>query len=273
MNRPNARRGVPDLKLERFLLGELPPEDMERLRSALRDDPALCERLEALRQSDQEIHSHYPPAWMSRQILRKRDRLAGAPPARLRSLSGFWPLSTLAVAAVLLIVVVLPRMLSHDNGAPADRGAYSGMRVKGLRPYLAFYRKTEGGVERLREGDLVREGDLLQVVYHAAGRRYGVILSSDGRGAVTRHLPDVGGHAAALKAGQPDSLKFAYQLDDAPLQERFYFVTAAAPFEVETVLKAIHQIGTSNQRAGEDSLDLPGTFDQFIFTLKKGARR
>ena len=49
---------------------------------------------------------------------------------------------------------------------------------------------------------------------------YGAIISVDGRGAFTQHLPLKGEFAVPLVAR--DTLDFAYELDDAPHWERFY---------------------------------------------------
>jgi hypothetical protein len=64
--------------------------------------------------------------------------------------------------------------------------------VKGLTPQVLLYRRAAAGVERLLPGGVVREHDVLQLAYQAAGRHHGVIVSIDGRGTVTRHLPATG---------------------------------------------------------------------------------
>ena len=89
----------------------------------------------------------------------------------------------------------------------------------------------------------------MQLTYQAAGRPFGVILSIDGRGAVTVHHPRDGRQAARLVPGQEVRLSSAYRLDDAPGWERFVLVTAEVPFDVAPVVEAAGQPGRE-RRAG-----------------------
>ena len=66
----------PDWKLERFLLGELDPDEMEMIRREIEKDPDLENRLEAFRQSDKEILERYP-AQMMEQRIRAKVRKSG----------------------------------------------------------------------------------------------------------------------------------------------------------------------------------------------------
>jgi hypothetical protein len=142
-----------------------------------------------------------------------------------------------------------------------------------MRPRLLLFRKAPAaGVERLVPGSLAHDRDLLQVVYQAAGRSHGVILSVDGRGTVTRHLPVTGMQAAPLQAGPAVPLGLAYQLDDAPGFERFYFVTADAPFAVEVVEEAVRR-QPDHGLTGEGHLYLPPALDQFTFVLRREPSR
>jgi len=81
----------------------------------------------------------------------------------------------------VLAVLVGPPLLGPGDG-PGDR-------VKGLEPTLLLFRKTPEGSEPLKDGAAARAGDLIRIGYRAAGQRWGVIVSVDGRGVVTRHLP------------------------------------------------------------------------------------
>lgn len=143
------------------------------------------------------------------------------------------------------------------------------IRYKGFLPTLQIFRKTDTGAEWLEDGSLAREHDLIQIRYQAAERAYGVIVSMDGRGEITLHLPYDGARSVRLKRGQPDTLDFAYELDDAPRWERFYFITSDVPFEVDTVVQAVRRKFSQDPTAKGDSLRVPDGFDQFIFTLRK----
>lgn len=73
--------------------------------------------------------------------------------------------------------------------------------------------------------------------YVAAGRAHGVIVSIDGRGQVTLHFPADAGAPTALESGRAVPLSHSYELDDAPLFERFMFVTAEAPDDLLAKLR------------------------------------
>ena len=91
---------------------------------------------------------------------------------------------------------------------------------------------TASGAEILQDGEKVGEGDTLQIGYVAAGQAYGVILSVDGRGTVTVHLPSASSVAQPLDQEGIVLMPFAYQLDDAPEFERFFFVTSKEEFDL-----------------------------------------
>jgi hypothetical protein len=132
-------------------------------------------------------------------------------------------------------------------------------REKGLRPQLVVYRKHGGDAERLGAGAGVKAGDLLQLAYVSAGRRFGVIASVDARGTVTPHLPALPGAATALAAHGETRLAHSYELDASPGFERFVFVTADEPFATEVVTRAL-QSGAA---------PLPPAFAIVEITLRK----
>jgi hypothetical protein len=251
---------IPDWKLERYALGELPEEELADIRRALEADDALRQRLEALERSDQEIRDRYSSGWMSHQIRRKLGVQVEAGSESKRSvLSGLRPLVPVA-AAIVVALVALPSFWPDDE-APEE------IRIKGDAA-LVLSRKTETGSERLDEGALARKGDLVLVQYQAAGREFGVILSIDGVGVITRHLPIEGRRAIKLQQGGAVSVGFAYELDDAPHWEKFYFITSDSPFEVDLVMQAA-RAAVKDTTAIDVSLDLPDDFKQSVFVLKK----
>ena len=56
---------------------------------------------------------------------------------------------------------------------------------------------------------------------------------------LTVHLSGDSGKAAPLTSGRPIALSDAYQLDDAPLFETFYLVTAKDNFDIESVKRSL----------------------------------
>ena len=134
-------------------------------------------------------------------------------------------------------------------------------------PALAVYRKTNTGSETLNDGAIAHRGDLIRLGYRAAGKPYGVILSIDGRGAVTMHLPPNGEQAASLQNEPTVLLDKAYELDDAPRWERFYFVTGETSFLVQPVMDAARRAASSSRP--QPKLELPKGLEQSIFLLQK----
>jgi len=254
---------VGDWELERFRLGELDPHDAVRVSEALERDETLRARLAALDASDAEILGGFPARAMAAAIrARAAHAPAGVAPARRKV--------ALAVAASVVIAgawVLLPR--GPQPGAVAS--APDVTRIKGQEPHLVLYLKTPAGPEPLRNGGVVRPGDTVQVEYVPAGARYGVVVSRDGRGAVTVHL-SAGGQAAALASG-PAALASAYELDDAPAFEEFYFVTARQPFDAELVTDALARMTASRSKGEGTKLDLPPGLAVSTFLLRKDSRR
>lgn len=85
-----------------------------------------------------------------------------------------------------------------------------------------------------------------------------MVASCDAPGAVTWHLPEAPGWAAALVKDGERALAHAYELDASPGFERFVFVTADVPFDGDVVVRNLKQ-GTP----------LPQDFAMWSMTLAK----
>jgi hypothetical protein len=107
----------------------------------------------------------------------------------------------------------------------------------------------------------------VQIFYEAAGRPHGLLFSLDAAGVLTRHLPDSGNTSVPLKQGGRVPLGFAYELDDSPGWERFYFITSDKPFGLESL--PIPVFGWPLPPPPADSLSLPKGLQQNVFTLLK----
>jgi hypothetical protein len=255
-SQPN--RTVPDVLLERFRLGELPERDALELRRRIDSDHALQARLAALEKSDAEILAQHPGSEVARGI---RARLAPeVRPTRVRRVRAIW-LVPVTAALVVAAIGLLPLLESTRRE-----------QLKGAGPALVVYRKTAVGSEVLEPGAIARAGELLRVGYRAAGQRFGVIISVDGRGVVTQHLPATGGEAAALGGEGNVLLDSSFELDDAPGWERFYLVTSNAPFAVATVKAAAALVARAPSVAQPPALRLPRGLAQVVFELRKEPR-
>jgi hypothetical protein len=241
----SERPRVPDWWLERLAAGELPEREARELRERL-ERAGEAARLDALEASSAEILRAHPAAGVVAEVER---RAAAQGLARPRAGRPLWPVLALGGSAALTLMLV--RVLDvqpEPGGAGVDEpSAQSGPRVpgeagaerliaKGLEPYLSIYRRTGASPERLAARARVRAGDTLQLAYVAAGQRFGVVASVDGRGAVTLHLPETSGRAAALDDRGETALPHAFELDATPGNERFVFVTSSAPFDTGAVV-------------------------------------
>ena len=252
MSQDVAEPRLPDIMLERYRLNELPPAEHNQLRERLARDEALRLRLESLDRSDVEIRRTYQPEVF---VTRARERMAARP---ARGLFPAWALPAGLVAATVVLVTILPRL---------GPGQDDGDRLKGSLPGLAVYRKTATGSETLADGAIAHRGDVIRLGYRAAGKPYGVILSIDGRGGVTLHLPPNGEQAVPLENGPTVLLDQAYELDDAPRWDRFYFVTGETSFAVQPIMDAARRAAVNPQLP--PALELPRDLEQSMFQLQK----
>ncbi|HYO70855.1 MAG TPA: ActD-like protein, partial [Archangium sp.] len=170
-----------------------------------------------------------------------------------------------ALAAAALVVLVRPAAGPGVPEPPVEE-----TRVKGLEPRLTVHRQRDGAAEALADGAPAASGDVVQLAYVAAGRAHGVILSVDGRGTVTLHAPESGAGSVPLAPAGTHALPGAYALDDAPGFERFFLVTAEAPFALEEVLAAARSVA-GRPEARTSPLPLSSRYMQASFTLEKSS--
>jgi hypothetical protein len=253
--------GTPDWLVERLALGELDAaaaaDVRRRLAAEGRDADA---ELAALAASSREILEAHPPA-----------RVAAAVRARARTKRPrTWLAALPLVLAGAAAIGLLARPAKHDttDRAPAlEDTIFKGSTDAGAA-VLGVYRHREGGDERLADGAAAARGDLVQLTYRAGAARFGALLSIDGRGQVTMHWPDSAGAAGRLSEKGEVRLPSAYELDDAPAFERFFLVTAEAPFPLASVVDAARALAAKPQ-ATRAPLALPASLHQASLTLEK----
>jgi anti-sigma factor RsiW len=234
--RDGARRiAIPDLTLERYRLGELPSGAMHRVQAALATDPEVRARLASLEEADAAAREAYQPTDLARDIRRRAERTPMGPAATRHLL---W-LVPAAVATAVALVAVRNAAWMPAGGPSTAIESGDEERIKGDEAVLFVYRNTGAGGEPLADGDRARTGDVLRVAYRVSQPAFGMIVSVDGRGVVTRHLPEQGEHAVALGTGGTVFLNDAFELDDAPAVERFYFVCARQPFAIGPVAETV----------------------------------
>ncbi len=254
----NESNRTPQYLLELAAAGELDPEARRAVLERAARAQGGADPLAALARDDAATLARLSPPQVAAEVSRRAA-------FRRRSRWLFLPILGLAGAAASLVIVPLTR----DPG-PAVSGD-DGVRVKGrASPGLMVHRRTRSGAEMVAPGAPARPGDLLQLGY-VADRRFGVIVSIDGRGRVTRHLPVDGAESAVLTPGREVLLPESFRLDDAPAFERFILVTAERPFDVAHVIDAARAVA-ARPDARDAPLPLPGGLGEASVVVSKEIR-
>ncbi len=262
--------GINDLLLERYLLGELPETEKTAIESALRDNPRLSSRLQTLLESNQDILSRYPVEVMTGRIMQRCLR-SSAPKDRrqIRRLPKILKWTPLLAAACLVFVLMFPdrKPLAIQSGP--DHTIAKGNLGEQNSPRLTIYHKVSAErVIEIKPDSLLRPGDLIQIAYSPGTARYGVILSIDGRGTVTFHHPENPDDDAVLSASNRLLLPNAYELDNAPMFERFFFITSLQPFTGDEILDQF-RLFAKEPEADRLNPPLGDDFSIFSITVKK----
>jgi hypothetical protein len=266
--------------LERYILGELPEEDIQEIRQRATVDPEVLAALENIESSNRAILLRYPPSVVKEKLL---GRMAKAQAGKNTKgwLFGTTPLrrilyvSSVFAAAVILFVIVRPS-LKKEGIRIGPQGGEEYSQAKGAealdlsKTQLLVYRKNKDRVEMLADGSLSKSGDLLQLAYVAAHAPYGIILSIDGRGGVTLHYPPEIGRPTSLTQNKRVLLPNAIELDDAPGFERFFFLSSESPIEVTAIMERARSLAADPGRARVEKLRLPEGIDQSSLIILKG---
>lgn len=253
MSTPRSRAWL----VERAAAGEL--ENAAELLTA-----AEKAEVEALRRENEMILASHPPAAVAEEV-RRRLRLAEAREKRARRSIALVAAPIAAAAAAVVIAALSFDPVSSGSNPAID---VEPTRIKGDRA-LSIHLKKEGRSERLAEGDAIRRGDLLQLAYGAGEKKYGVVVSIDGAGAATLHLPQSAQETSAKLEARETELPFSYELDAAPDFERFFLITADAPFSAEEIFRAAQALASDPNQARSSALRLPAEYFQTSVLLKK----
>jgi len=224
--------------MEQAALGEVPRERLS---------PAERARVAELREQDAEILRQYPAPRVAAEVRRR----ARGP--RSERAVWMWAAAAPAIAAAA-VFVALPE--SEDGASMVEV-----TRLKG--DVLRIYRQTPSGPKPLVDGDQALEGDRLQLVLHLDRTAYVGVVSLDGRGAFTWHLPESPSARVARVPAGVTRLDHSYELDDAPRFERFFAVVSEAPFNAGGVGELLRGRG---EAAGLERLSIQE------LTLRKAGR-
>ena len=243
---------IPDWKLEKYLTGDLPAEEMREIREMEATDEIFAGRVKMLREDNAAILKKLPFEKLSEKIATMPGRSnAGAGNAVRVN----FKLVKLAAAAALVLAVVTVALFSQRslseqgatvlannanmansvNGAQVMEVAMAdqndAVRIKGLSARMEVWKKTGDSAVQMENLGEAREGDEIQLRYAVAEKCFGLLFSMDGNGTITMHM----GHenrAVELEPGKMTTLPFAYKLDNAPKFEKCFFLTSKSEFEL-----------------------------------------
>ncbi len=229
---------IPDWKLEKYLTGDLPAEEMREIRKMEEVDEIFANRVKMLREDNAAILKRLPFEKLSEKIATMPGRSnAGAG----NTVRVNFKLVKLAAAAALVLAVVTvalfsQRSLSEQNTqlmevAMADVSGDDGVRIKGMDSRMEVWKKTGDSAVQMENLGEAREGDEIQLRYAVAEKCFGLLFSMDGNGTITMHMGQEN-RAVELEPGKMTTLPFAYKLDNAPKFEKFFFLTSKDEFEL-----------------------------------------
>jgi hypothetical protein len=265
-----------DYYLERYVLGELPDEEAEKIRRQVSGNPGIEAMLKEIESSNHDILTLYPPLSVKASLITRMNEMQSKP-TRF-SLRRVLYISSALATFLIFLFLILPVILEKTGTEPFDsrpeQSVVKGVPVIDLsQTQLLIFRKIDDQVEMMTDREQAKAGDLLQLAYVAADESHGMILSIDGRGSVTLHFPAEKGGSTELEQRRESFLPNAIELDDAPDFERFFFVTSGSQIDVENVLKRAESLAKDPEQIPQAKLDLPDDLKQCSILILKGEGR
>jgi hypothetical protein len=251
---------ISDLMLERYLLGELPEEQLIKFDRIKKEDPEIRSRIDKIKESDLEIQEKYPSRDIAAEIKRRYNNSEAGAGNDVRAFKPvyrrFMLPSALVAAAAVVLFFVLPvikppvgDVVINDTGTT---------RIKSTDTRIYLYRKNNNEIEMLKNGSSAGKGDLLQIAYSSFKDDYGIILSIDGNGYVTLHYPADRNGSTKLIKKKKVLLNNSYELDDAPDFERFFFITSGNSLNINAVLHAAERLAGDKNSVKKNKLEITG---------------
>lgn len=214
---------VSRLTLGRYLAGELDQDEAAAIAAAIDSDPALAAQVERVDRAKEAV------APLDLGMLRARAGVAAPAPANDNR--AFLAVIPVLLAAAVALFFVIPSVEVAEE-ASGLRGS-SVLQVYHLEPAgLAAYDQRALGA-----------GDVLGFKVDPGTKHDVVLLSVDGRGAVTVHYPDSGEGSEPLNSTGVQALPGSLILDDAPGPEVFVAVFGRTAAEARSEAQRAWQAG------------------------------
>ncbi len=152
-------------------------------------------------------------------------------------------------------------------------------RVKGVvnennhNSRLMIYRKNNDDVDLLTKGSLLKASDLIQLAYFSSKDSFGVIFSVDSNGIISLHYPINEKNSPKLIINKKTFLSRAFELDDTPGFERFYFISSNQKINVPILIKNVKNILKIKNVSVESKLKLEDDLNQYSIIFNKGVKK
>ena len=194
---------IPDWKLEKYLTGDLPAEEMREIREMEAADEIFANRVKMLREDNAAILKRLPFEKLSEKIaaMPGRSNAGAGNMVRVNFKLVKFAAAAALVLAVMTVAVFSQRSLSEQGGtvlataantqvmevAMADASGDDGVRIKGLSARMEVWKKTGDSAVQMENLGEAREGDEIQLRYEVEKKCFGLLFSMDGNGTITMH--------------------------------------------------------------------------------------
>jgi Putative zinc-finger/Domain of unknown function (DUF4384) len=203
-------------RLDRWMMGELPPPDAQAVKEHLAGCATCTETVAGMRAVRDEVRILPLPSIPG---------MAPSPRPRTTRLV----LGGLAVALAASLVVAL------QPEAPLERPKGSGVA-------LGMYVQHGDEVRRAGPGEFVSPGDAVRFSITTPVPSYVAVLSLDPSGRASVYFPE-GGRTVRVPAGPEVPLPLGTRLDQTVGEERLLALFCTAPVELEPVRRTLEQAG------------------------------
>ncbi|MCJ8311517.1 MAG: hypothetical protein HRU38_02285 [Saccharospirillaceae bacterium] len=278
-----------DWQLEQYILQELDSGTTKLIDQQLTIDENLLSRVNHIKQSNNELLMQLPVSeFLSniKQYTSEKNKTKTKESLFSQIINNLYRFinkttfttSFMAVLTITFAVIILPDQIQNTHPAGYEyKSSSDSIRVKGLQSSIKIYKKQNDPNTQdslLTANEKLQQGDILQLSYIAGEDMYGYIFSIDGNGVLTEHLVD-NQQAVLLDHNGEIPLNFAYQLDDAPVFERFILISSKQIFNTDNIKKE-SQILINNQQSKLGELIIQSNTQDFsinsITLNKKGEK-
>jgi hypothetical protein len=246
----------------------LPGKVKDRVTTRLQTDPQLGQRLERLRCDNDLLLRRFPLKQYGEPILRHVGAVHTPVRNWLRSHRTVFKPALAGISSFIMLLVVGGILLMRPKLPPTDV-LPKGVTTPTSSFQLHVFCLRDRYLEPLGDGARVRPGERLQLAYSTRDKRYGVLVSFDGRGQITLHFPERQDMPTLLTQGRQLPLPHSYELDQVADFERFILLTSSKEISVADVLQRLAVFVRDRERAATAPLPFAPPLQMHSILLRK----